>query len=76
MRIEAEGFKVATSRDIKSNESNIEVHFELLKATDIAARVQSAEGATVDRDGSFQIDDVPPGKYLPNIRFSTRPSPG
>lgn len=29
--------------------------------------------ATVDRDGAFRIDDVPPGSYLLNVRFSEHP---
>lgn len=31
--------------------------------------------ASVDRDGSFRIDDVPPGDYVMSIRFDER-SPG
>lgn len=44
IRIEAEGYKVAVSRDIQSNEGAIEINFELEPAADIAATVQSSEG--------------------------------
>ena len=31
--------------------------------------------ATIDRDGSFRIDDVPPGDYVLRLRFD-RDAPG
>ncbi len=36
VRIEAAGYKVAVSRDIQSNEGNVEINFELTRAPDIA----------------------------------------
>jgi uncharacterized GH25 family protein len=30
--------------------------------------------ATVGRDGTFRIDDVPPGKYVMSVRFSEHPA--
>jgi hypothetical protein len=30
--------------------------------------------ATIDRDGSFHVDDVPPGPYILNVSFSEHPA--
>ena len=32
--------------------------------------------ATVDRDGTFRIDDVPAGGYMLSVHFFERPAPG
>jgi len=43
------------------------------KTRDAADKVRRANPhftATVARDGSFRIDDVPPGRYMLNVRFS------
>jgi len=43
------------------------------KARDAAGKVRRTNPrftATVARDGSFRIDDVPPGRYVLNVRFS------
>jgi beta-lactamase regulating signal transducer with metallopeptidase domain/protocatechuate 3,4-dioxygenase beta subunit len=52
VRIEAEGYRVAVSREIKSTEGTVQIDFELTKAEDIAATVltpenQPAAGAKV-----------------------------
>lgn len=39
VRIEADGYRAAVSRDIKSNEGNVSIDFELNKGRDIAAKV-------------------------------------
>jgi protocatechuate 3,4-dioxygenase beta subunit len=49
VRVEAAGYEVAISRDIKSNEGSVEVNFELRRAGDIAATIVTAEGAPAGR---------------------------
>jgi hypothetical protein len=44
VRIEADGYQVATSRDIKSNEGNVNVEFALVKAKDVAATILTPDG--------------------------------
>jgi beta-lactamase regulating signal transducer with metallopeptidase domain len=44
VRIEADGYKVAVSRDIESNEGNVELNFELLRAADIVINLQTPDG--------------------------------
>ena len=44
VRIEASGYRTATSRDIKPDEGRIEIHFELQPAKDIAATIRTASG--------------------------------
>ncbi|MCX7418701.1 MAG: hypothetical protein NT013_04080 [Planctomycetia bacterium] len=44
VRIEASGYRTATSRDIKPDEGRIEIHFELQPAEDIASTVRTASG--------------------------------
>jgi hypothetical protein len=45
IRIEANGYQAALSRDIKSDEGNISIDFELRKGTDVAATVLTPSGA-------------------------------
>ena len=44
VRIEADGYRVAVSRDIKNDEGNVQVDFALVKAKDIAAAVLTPDG--------------------------------
>lgn len=44
VRIEADGYKVAVSRDIASNEGNVELNFELVRAADIVITLQTPDG--------------------------------
>ncbi len=44
VRIEADGYQVATSRDIKTDEGEVEIDFQLQPAKDIAATITSASG--------------------------------
>ncbi|MBA3315469.1 MAG: hypothetical protein H0T47_19550 [Planctomycetaceae bacterium] len=44
IRVEANGYAAATSRDIKSGEGNVTVDFELERAPDVAAVVLTADG--------------------------------
>ncbi len=44
VRIEADGYKVAVSRDIESNEGNVELNFELIRAADIVITFQTPDG--------------------------------
>jgi beta-lactamase regulating signal transducer with metallopeptidase domain len=44
VRIEADGYQVATSRDIKSDEGNVNVEFALVRAKDVAATVLMPDG--------------------------------
>ncbi len=44
VRIEADGYKVAVSRDIESNEGNVELNFELVRAADIVITLQTPDG--------------------------------
>ncbi len=46
LRIEAAGYKVAVSRDIKTNEGAISIDFELQPATDISSVVLSPDGTS------------------------------
>jgi hypothetical protein len=45
IRIEANGYQAALSRDIKSNEGNVSIDFELQKGQDVAATVLTPSGA-------------------------------
>ncbi|APZ94454.1 M56 family metallopeptidase [Fuerstiella marisgermanici] len=45
VRIEAEGYKVASSREIKSNEGKVEVDFALEPAEKITVQLQDSDGA-------------------------------
>ncbi len=45
VRIEADGYLPAVSRDIKSNEGNVSIDFELSKGEDVAATVLTPDGA-------------------------------
>lgn len=45
IRIEAEGYKVASSREIKSNEGKVEVNFALEPAEKITVQLQDSDGA-------------------------------
>ena len=44
IRIEASGYQAAVSRDIKSNEGNVSIDFELKKGIDVAATVLTPDG--------------------------------
>ncbi len=44
VRIEAEGYRAAVSRDIQSNEGSIEIDFQLERGLDLAAKVLTPEG--------------------------------
>lgn len=44
VRIEAEGYRIATSREMKSNEGNVEIDFHLEPAEDIAATIITPSG--------------------------------
>jgi Carboxypeptidase regulatory-like domain len=46
IRIEAEGYRAAVSRDIKSNEGTIAIDFELKPGKDIVAKVVTAKNLT------------------------------
>ncbi len=43
VRIEADGYKVAVSRDIQSDEGDVELNFELTRAPDIAITIQTPD---------------------------------
>ena len=45
IRIEAEGYEVAVSREIKSTEGDVLIDFELKRGTNIAAKVTTPDGA-------------------------------
>lgn len=49
VRIEAEGYRVAVSRDIQSDEGDVTFNFELEPAEDIAATILTADGAPASR---------------------------
>ena len=43
VRVEADGYKVAVSRDIQSNEGDVELNFELTRAPDIVITIQTPD---------------------------------
>ncbi|HEY1599833.1 MAG TPA: carboxypeptidase regulatory-like domain-containing protein [Pirellulales bacterium] len=49
VRIEAKGYEIATSREIHSDEGNIEIDFALKKAKDVAAVVTTPKGEPARR---------------------------
>ncbi len=44
VRIEADGYKVAVSRDIRSDEGDVEINFELTRASDVTINVRTPDG--------------------------------
>jgi uncharacterized GH25 family protein len=45
VRIEADGYRAAVSRDIKSNEGQVQINFELQKGVNVAADILTPDGA-------------------------------
>lgn len=44
IRIEAEGYKVAVSRDIQNGEGDVELNFELTRTPDVSIKLETPEG--------------------------------
>jgi hypothetical protein len=73
--------------DVRDDRERRKAWWEAWKATDAGMAWQVANAAyetlrsespyitaTVDRDGSFRIDDVPPGDYVLGVEFDQHPA--
>lgn len=77
VRIEADGYQAAVSRDIKSTEGNVSIDFELKRGNDVAAKVVTpgllpAAGAKVALGVAGSQINIENGKIDDGLTFSAR----